>query len=60
MTTPTYLSQRISWRFSFTYFFTNLESETPFYNIGLGCLMPVGMPTKSSKRHKILNLYLLK
>ena len=37
--------------FSFTYFFTNLESETPFYNIGFvtGCFMVVGIPTRFPK-----------
>ena len=40
----------ISWCFSF-YFFTNLESETPLYNIGFdtGCFMVVGIPTRFPK-----------
>ena len=45
---PTY--PRISWRFSF-YFFTILESEPPFYNIGfdVDCFMVVGIPTRFPK-----------
>ena len=44
---------RISWRISFHFLFTNLASETPFYNIGLlvmGAFIEIGSnPTRFLK-----------
>ena len=54
---PTY-PMRISWLF--TYFLTNLESKTPFYNIGFvtGCFMVVGIPTRFPKYFLKLKLFI--
>jgi hypothetical protein len=43
------IQSRISWLF--TYFLTNIESETFFYNIGFDgdSFMAVGIPTRFSK-----------
>ena len=54
---PTY-PMRISWLF--TYFLTNLESKTPFYNIGFdaGRFTVVGIPTRFPKYFLKLKLFI--